>query len=108
MGVSETTPAATPAATPPRWWARHPALVYTAARVLLLLVVFGVLALLGMRGVALIVLAFLLSGAISLLLLNGPREGMAGGIAGRMRRWNARIDESSRAEDVDDDPPRPR
>jgi Protein of unknown function (DUF4229) len=81
----------------------HPVLVYTALRFLVLVVVGGLLYLVGLRGVWLILFAFLVSGVLSAFVLSRPREGAAYGITSVVRRANARIDASARAEDVDDD-----
>jgi len=47
-------------------------------------------------------LAIVISGAISLLLLNRQRDALSSGVARFFRRINERIDASTRAEDVDD------
>ena len=80
----------------------HPTLVYTLSRVLLFVAVFGVLYFLGARDLVLIVLAFLISGAISLVLLSRQRDAMSSSVTGTFRRINERIEASSRAEDEDD------
>jgi len=81
----------------------HPVLIYTVLRVAVLAVVGGILWLLGLRGVYLILLAFLISGVISAVALSRRREGAAYGITSVVRSANARIDASSRAEDMNDD-----
>jgi hypothetical protein len=81
----------------------HPTLVYTLSRVLLFLAVLGVLYLLGARDLVLLVLAFLISGAISLVLLSRQRDAMSSSVTGTFRRINERIEASSRAEDEDGD-----
>lgn len=91
----------------------HPVLVYSLLRVALLAVVGGVFWLLGLRGVWLILFAFLVSGVISAVALSRRREGAAYGITRAVKSVNARIDASTRAEDVDDsdefiDPDHPR
>jgi hypothetical protein len=80
----------------------HPVLVYTGLRLAVLAVVGGILWLLGLRDVYLILLAFLISGVISAVALSRRREGAAYGITRAVRSVNARIDASSRAEDLDD------
>ena len=45
--------------------------------------------------------AILISGAISIVALNGQRNVMSEALFGFLRRMNARIDASTRAEDVD-------
>ena len=80
----------------------HPVLVYTALRLAVLAVVGGILWLLGLRGIYLILLAFLVSGVISAVALSRRREGAAYGITRVVSSANARLDASSRAEDIDD------
>ena len=80
----------------------HPIVLYTIKRFLLLVVVGAVLYLVGLRGVWLILFAFLVSGFIAMLALRGSREGAAYGITHAVKKVNDRIDESSRAEDYDD------
>lgn len=80
----------------------HPVLRYTAWRVLLLVAVWAPLQFLTpLRGVLAIVLAFLISGAISLFVLDRQRERAGRSVGGYFGRLNARIEESKRAEDVD-------
>lgn len=81
---------------------RHPVVLYTLKRILLLLVVGGVLFLVGVRGIWLILFAFLISGFIAMVALKDSREGAAYGITHAVQKVNDRIDASSRAEDYDD------
>ena len=81
---------------------RHPVVIYTMQRFLLLAGVGAVLYLVGLRGVWLVLFAFLLSGVIAMVALKGSREGAAYGITHAVKKVNDRIDESSRAEDDDD------
>ena len=46
--------------------------------------------------------AIVISGALSIILLNGQRDAMSAALFGFFRRMNARIDASTRAEDVND------
>ena len=80
----------------------HPVLAYTVKRVLLLAGVGGVLYLVGVRGLWLVLFAFLVSGILAMVVLKDSREGAAYGITGAVRRINERIDASARAEDIDD------
>lgn len=73
--------------------------MYTALRLLLLLAVGGLLYLTGARGFLLLVLAFLLSGALSLVWLDKPRGQMSAGFGRVMGRMNAKIDEAAAKED---------
>lgn len=45
--------------------------------------------------------AIVISGAVSIIVLNGQRDAMSAALFGFFRRMNARIDASTRAEDVD-------
>jgi len=97
VSQDETAPAAPDAAA-----ARggHPVLVYTALRLLLLAVTAGVLYLLGLRNILLLlVFAFLISGVISIFVLNRRREVAAVEVVTAVQKVNHRIDESARAED---------
>ena len=46
--------------------------------------------------------AIVISGAISIIVLNGQRDAMSAALFGFFRRMNSRIDASTRAEDIDD------
>jgi hypothetical protein len=82
---------------------QHPVFVYSLLRVGMLVAVGAVLYLVGVRGVWLILFAFLVSGLVSAVALRAPREGAVLGFSSVYRGINARIDASSRAEDLDDD-----
>jgi hypothetical protein len=86
-------------------------LAYTSARILLLLVAFGLLRLAGVRGWALLALAFLVSALASYVLLSRQRDVMSAALtrrltkSGRPRRrrlaeFRARLEEGTRAEDA--------
>lgn len=75
--------------------------MYTGLRLILLLAVGGLLYLTGARGLLLIVLAFLLSGALSLVWLNKPRGQMSAGFGRMIGRMNDKIDAAAAK---DDDP----
>jgi hypothetical protein len=72
---------------------------YTAARILLFAVALGLIYLAGARGVLLLALALLVSGAASYILLSRMRDRMAGAITRRIESVRSRIDEGARAED---------
>ncbi|MCX6433128.1 MAG: DUF4229 domain-containing protein [Actinobacteria bacterium] len=85
--------------------------VYTVLRIALFVAVWLVLELLTpVHGLWAIVAAILMSGAISIVVLDRPRGKVGVAAAGFFGRINARIDASARAEDVDDaeDEPTPR
>jgi hypothetical protein len=80
-------------------------LVYTALRVALFLAVWLTIELLTpINGVWAMVLAIVLSGAISLFVLDRQRGRVASVAAGFFGGINERIEASARAEDVDDEP----
>jgi hypothetical protein len=82
---------------------QHPVVVYTLLRIGMLVAVGAVLYLVGLRGVWLLLFAFLISGVVSAFALSRPREGAALGISTAVKGVNARLDASARAEDEDDD-----
>lgn len=80
-------------------------LVYTVLRVALFAVVWLTIELLTpFSGLLAIIAAILVSGAISLLVLDRQRGRAASVAAGFFGRINERIEASARAEDVDDAP----
>lgn len=74
---------------------------YSTLRLAMLLVIGGIVYLVGLRGVALAVVAFLASGIVSLFVLDGQRDAMGESISGFLKSVNARIDADSRKEDLD-------
>jgi hypothetical protein len=80
---------------------QHPVVVYTLLRLAMLAAVAAVLYLVGLRGVWLLLFAFLVSGVISAFVLTRPREGAVLGITSAVKGVNARIDATARAEDDD-------
>lgn len=92
---------------------------YTSARILLLVVALILLYLCGARGIVLLALAFLVSALASYVLLSKQRDAMSGALARRLakkagkrerkprKRWGAefraRLEEGTRAEDVEDE-----
>jgi Protein of unknown function (DUF4229) len=79
--------------------------VYTVLRVALFAAVWLTIELLTpINGLLAIIAALLVSGAISLLVLDRQRGRAAAVAAGFFGRINERIEASARAEDVDDEP----
>jgi len=74
-------------------------LAYTAVRFVLFAVAVGLIYLAGARGLLLIALALLVSGAASYVLLSRMRDSMASSISRRIESVRSRIDEGTRAED---------
>lgn len=78
-------------------------LVYTLLRLLVFAAVWLLVQIVTpWRGLLAIGVAILISGGISLFVLDRPRGQLAVGVDGFMRRMNERIEASARAEDVDD------
>ena len=78
-------------------------LLYTLSRVALFLVIWLPLQLFtSWRGFPALVVAILVSGGISLFVLNRQRDSAAGNVESFFGRINRRIDESRTAEDYDD------
>jgi Protein of unknown function (DUF4229) len=76
---------------------------YTLARLGLVVVVAGVLWLLGLNGPTDIVLAFIISGLISFVLLRRQRGALAQTVDARAQRIRERMAEAEAAEDAADD-----
>ncbi|QBI56045.1 DUF4229 domain-containing protein [Streptomonospora litoralis] len=77
-------------------------LAYTAARLLLFAVAFGVLYLLGARGLLAAAIAVLVSGLVSYVLLSRQRDAVSSGIADRISRLRgigARLEAGAAKED---------
>ena len=72
---------------------------YTTARILLFVAATGLLYLAGARGLLLLGLAVLASGAASYILLSRQRDAMAGALARRLHSFRSRIDAGARSED---------
>lgn len=78
-------------------------LKYTLLRTALLLVTGGVLYVVGLRGVWLVLVALLLSGIVSVVVLRGPRGDMSAALVGRVGSMRQRMDDNTTAEDAWDD-----
>lgn len=76
---------------------------YTTLRLAMLIAVGGVGYLLGLRDILLLIVAFLVSGILSLVLLDRQRDAMGASVGGLFARINARIEASARSEDVEDE-----
>ena len=83
-------------------------LAYSSARILLLVVSIILLYLIGARGLLLLVLACLVSGIASFVLLSRQRDKMSGQLMNRLKNskqrgtgFRARLEEGARAEDED-------
>ncbi len=92
-------------------------MVYTTSRLLLFVITASVLALAGMHGVGLLLVALLVSGLLSYVLLSKQRDAMSAAVVARsegnggssagwfrgLRGLRDRIDERAKAEDAADD-----
>ena len=76
-------------------------IAYTAARILLFVAAAGLISLAGARGLLLLGLALLVSGAASYILLTRQRDAMAGALSRRLGSFRTRLDAGTRAEDQD-------
>jgi len=76
-------------------------IAYTAARILLFVAAAGLIYLAGARGLLLLGLALLVSGAASYILLTRQRDAMAGALSRRLGSFRTRLDAGTRAEDQD-------
>lgn len=77
----------------------HPILVYTLARFGLLIIAGAVCYLAGARGILLIVLAFLISGLLSYVVLYRQRDNAGARMGGYFSRMNQKIEDSKSSED---------
>ena len=80
----------------------NPFISYTLARLGLLAVTLGICYLFGLRGPMLIIVGFLVSGLISLVLLNSQRSQLGGRISGYFSGINQKLDANTRKEDFDE------
>ncbi|HTY71741.1 MAG TPA: DUF4229 domain-containing protein [Actinomycetes bacterium] len=76
---------------------------YTLARLGLVAVVAGLLWLVGLRGPVLLVLAFVVSGLVSYVILRRQRGALAETVDARARRIRERMAEAEAAEDAADE-----
>ena len=85
----------------PKWAS---VLVYTLLRLALFLIVWAVFQFLTpWNGLTALLLAILISGAISFFVLDRQRDAMSTSVFGVFKRMNDRIDAATRAEDEADD-----
>ena len=76
--------------------------LYTALRLTMFIGAWILIeALTPIQGLFAAAFAIVISGALSIILLNGQRDAMSAALFGFFRRMNARIDASTRAEDDD-------
>ncbi len=76
-------------------------LSYTLLRLLLFFAAVLILALFGVRGITLVVIALVVSSIISLPLLSRLRDRMSTSLSGKLGTFQHRLDEGTKAEDVD-------
>jgi hypothetical protein len=74
---------------------------YTTARILLFVAATGLIYLAGARGLLLLGLALVVSGAASYILLSRQRDAMAGALSRRLGSLRSRLDAGARVEDKD-------
>ena len=78
---------------------------YTTLRFAILIGVGVVCYLLGLRELPLLIIAFVVSGALSLFVLDRQRDALGASVGGLFAHINRRIEANSRSEDFDDDAP---
>jgi hypothetical protein len=76
-------------------------LSYTLLRLLIFFAAALVLALVGLHGLTLIVIALLISAVVSLPLLSRYRDAMSRSLSGRMDVFKTKLDQGTKAEDND-------
>jgi Protein of unknown function (DUF4229) len=76
-------------------------LTYTLLRLLIFLAAAIILALFGLHGIPLILLALVISAIISLLLLSRLRDRMSVSLSGRISRFGSKLNAGTRSEDTD-------
>jgi uncharacterized membrane protein len=76
-------------------------LSYTLLRLLIFFAAAIVLALFGVHGITLLVVALIISAIISLPLLSRLRDRMSISLSGRVRSFGSQLDAGTKAEDSD-------
>ncbi|MGO8957702.1 MAG: DUF4229 domain-containing protein [Streptosporangiaceae bacterium] len=76
-------------------------LSYTLLRLLIFFAAALVLALFGVHGITLIVIALLVSAIISLPLLSRYRDSMSKSLSGRVESFKTKLEQGTKAEDID-------
>jgi uncharacterized membrane protein len=74
---------------------------YTLLRLLIFFAAAIILALFGVHGITLIVVALIISAIVSLPLLSKLRDRMSTSLTGRMQAFNSKLDSGTKAEDSD-------
>ncbi|WP_067794490.1 DUF4229 domain-containing protein [Actinomadura formosensis] len=75
-------------------------ILYTIARLAIFAATAGVLALFGARGFLLVLMALLISGVVSYVLLSGQRDRMSAAVAGGLRAQRQKFEKSVTKEDA--------
>jgi hypothetical protein len=76
-------------------------LSYTLLRLLLFFAVAILLALFGVHGITLLVVALVISSIVSLPVLSRLRDRMSTSLSGKVDRFHSKLDQGTNAEDVD-------
>jgi hypothetical protein len=76
-------------------------IAYTLLRLLMFFAVALLLALLGVHGITLLVVALVISSIISLPVLSKLRDRMSTSLTSKIDGFSAKLDEGTKAEDVD-------
>lgn len=75
-------------------------ILYTIARLAIFAATAGVLALFGARGFLLVLMALLISGIVSFVLLSGQRDRVSATVAGGLRAQRQKFERSVTKEDA--------
>lgn len=75
-------------------------ILYTIARLAIFAATAGVLALFGARGFLLMLMALLISGIVSYVLLSGQRDRVSAAVAGGLRAQRQKFERSVTKEDA--------
>lgn len=81
----------------------HPFFVYTTLRIAILLLSLGLFYVLGFRDIMLIIVAFLVAGVVSFVVLNKWRDRMGERIDGYFARMRDRIDDQDEELNAEDE-----
>lgn len=76
-------------------------LYYTLLRLLIFFAAALVLALFGVHGITLIVVALIISAIVSLPLLSKLRDRMSASLSGRVQAFSSKLDAGTKAEDTE-------
>jgi len=77
--------------------------MYSISRIALFVAVFGILTLIGARGIVAVAIALVISGLASYVLLSRQRDAVSTAISARSAKIKERMEQAASAEDAADD-----